>query len=215
MCKDLMVVFLGAPGAGKGTQSDVIADKMSMAHLSSGDLFRKAVARGDELGKIVESYMKSGALVPDEITTKTVLTHMNNEGIRRAILDGFPRTISQAESLDKALEADGRKLDAVILIDVPDEELIRRLASRWVCRECQTPYNYPDGPQGARCKCGGELFQRADDKRETVANRLDVYQKNTAPLIEYYEKQGKLIRVSGVGDITEISHRITDALVEL
>ncbi len=213
--KDLMVVFLGAPGAGKGTQSDMVSAEMEMAHLSSGDLFRKAVARGDELGKVVESYMKAGALVPDEITTKTVLTHMNTEGIRRAILDGFPRTISQAESLDKALDEDGRKLDGVILIDVDDEELIRRLASRWICKDCQTPYNYPDGPQGAKCKCGGELYQRADDNRDTVKNRLSVYQQNTAPLIEYYTRQGKLIRISGVGDVKEISARIKDALLAL
>ena len=215
MMKDLMVIFLGAPGCGKGTQSDLISTTMSMAHLSSGDLFRKAILRGDELGKAVEIYMKSGQLVPDSITTKTVLAHMNKEGIRRAILDGFPRTISQAESLDKTMEEEGRKIDGAILIDVPDDELIRRVAGRWICRICQTPYNFPDGPQGARCKCGGDLYQRADDSRDTVAMRLAVYHQNTAPLIEYYEKQGKLYRVDGVGDMLEIADRIKKVLAEL
>ncbi|MCL2140730.1 MAG: adenylate kinase [Dehalococcoidia bacterium] len=211
-----IAVFLGAPGVGKGTQAALVAQQMQMSHLSSGDLFRQAVERGDELGKQVKAIMESGALVPDEITTQMVLDRLSqSSSARGVILDGFPRNIVQAESLDKALtEKQGRKVDVAVCIDVAQEELIRRLSLRWLCRKCQTPYNRDaEDVTPLVCeKCGGELYQRADDAPDTVLKRLQVYFAATMPLIEYYKQCGILIEVDGGGSVESITARIVLAM---
>jgi adenylate kinase len=210
-----IVVFLGAPGAGKGTQAAAVAGALNMAHLSSGDLFRKAVERGDELGRRVKGYMEKGALVPDEITIQMVLERLAQPSKQRGIiLDGFPRNLAQAESLDMALGALGKSVKSAIYIKVGQPELIRRLASRWLCRRCQAPHTL-EGGAGERTgctRCGGELYQRADDMPATVKKRLEVYFKETAPLIEYYRRQGRLAEIEGEGETQAVTARITAAL---
>ena len=211
-----IVVFLGAPGAGKGTQAAVVSQEMHMAHLSSGDLFRQAVERGDALGQRVKDYMERGALVPDEITIQMVLERLSQFDVQSGvILDGFPRNLIQAESLDKALSGGlYEKVDVAVYISVEQAELVRRLSSRWLCRQCQTPYNY-DGPKEAvpACvKCNGELYQRPDDAPETVQKRLGVYFKDTMPLIEYYKQRGTLAEIDGDGNVESIAERIVKAI---
>lgn len=208
------VVFLGAPGAGKGTQAAVVADKMGMAHLATGDLFRKAIASGDELGKQVKSYLEKGQLVPDKVTVAMVLNRIGQlTDAKGVILDGFPRTLAQAEALDEALKATGEKVGRVIYLAVPEDELVRRLSDRWVCRACQATYAGADRAESDRCrKCGGELYQRNDDTPETVQKRLAVYFKETAPLIEYYRRAKSLVEVDGTGDVEAITGRVVAAL---
>jgi adenylate kinase len=211
----LIVVFLGAPGAGKGTQATMVAQKLNLAHISSGDLFRRAVESGDELGLKVKTYMNKGALVPDEITTQMVLKRIKQIGQKGAILDGFPRNLSQAEFLDSALLEEKRFIDSSVYIKVAEKELLRRLSSRWLCRRCQAPYNCSvdmSVRHGKCLSCGGELYQRPDDNAETVKKRLDVYFKETAPLIEYYRKRGKLAEIDGEGDVAQIKDRILGVL---
>jgi len=211
----VIVIFLGAPGAGKGTQAAGVAREMDMAHISSGDLFRQAVERGDELGRRVKSYMEKGALVPDGITIEMVLDRLAQpSGQKGVILDGFPRNLVQAESLDRALGEQGKAVNSVVYIRVAQPELVRRLSSRWLCKRCQTPYS-KDGGAGvvAACrKCGGELYQRADDAPETVKKRLEVYFRDTAPLIDYYRRHGKLIEIDGEGDAQSVTGRIVSAV---
>ncbi|APV43576.1 adenylate kinase [Dehalogenimonas formicexedens] len=208
------VVFLGAPGAGKGTQAAVVAEKMGMAHLATGDLFRKHIASGDELGREVKSYLDKGQLVPDEVTVRMVLGRIAQLGdAAGVILDGFPRTLAQAEALDEALKQNGEKVGRAIYLAVPENELVKRLSDRWICRGCQAPYTAMDRVESAKCrKCGGELYQRSDDTPETVQKRLDVYFKETAPLIEYYRKAGSLVEVDGTGEVEAITGRVTAAL---
>jgi len=212
----MYIVFLGAPGAGKGTQAAVVAQKMNYVHVASGDLFRQALEKETELGKKAKSYMEKGALVPDEITIAMVLERISAPDCEKGIiLDGFPRNLQQAEALDKALGKQSKSIDKVVYIKVPREELIKRLSGRWICRNCQTPYHEIDSPprvKGKCDKCGGELYQRADDKRETVEKRLEVYFEQTSPLINYYTSTGKLAEVQGVGGIEEIGQRISAAL---
>ena len=208
-------IFLGAPGAGKGTQAAGVAQEMDMAHISSGDLFRQAVERGDELGRKVNAYMEKGVLVPDEVTTQMVLDRLaqpyNHKGV---ILDGFPRNLAQAESLDKALKSQGKTVGWVIYIHVAQPELVRRLSNRWLCRQCQTPYTrYGAAGEAEACqKCGGGLYQRMDDSPETVTKRLEVYFRDTAPLIDYYRRQGKLAEIDGEGDVSKVAGRIVSAV---
>jgi adenylate kinase len=208
------VVFLGAPGAGKGTQAAVVAEKMALAHVATGDLFRKAIASGDELGRQVKSYLEKGQLVPDKVTVSMVLRRIGElTGVSGVILDGFPRTLSQAEALDGALAANGQKVDRVVYLAVPQDELVRRLSDRWVCRACQATYSGADKAAVNNCrKCAGELYQRPDDTPETVKKRLEVYFKETAPLIEYYRKARSLVEVDGTGMVGAITRRITAAL---
>lgn len=188
----MYVVFLGAPGAGKGTQAADVARKLNMVHISSGDLFRQALGKGTELGKKAKSYMERGELVPDEVTTQMVLERLAvPDCARGVILDGFPRNLAQAQSLDKALKQQKKDVDKVILLEVSDEELIKRLSGRWICRNCQAVYHIMNSPpkMAGKCdKCGGELYQRPDDNVETIKNRLEVYAAQTAPLIDYYGK---------------------------
>ena len=211
----LIVIFLGAPGAGKGTQAASVAREMDMAHISSGDLFRQAVERGDVLGRKVKAYMEKGALVPDEITTRMVLDRLNQPSKQKGIiLDGFPRNLVQAESLDGALKDQGKAVNLVVYIRVAQPELVRRLSSRWLCRQCQTPYTRDGvaGDVGACEKCGGEIYQRADDSPGTVTKRLEVYFRDTAPLIDYYRRQGKLAEIDGEADVKKVTGRIVSAV---
>ncbi|MDD5127466.1 MAG: adenylate kinase [Dehalococcoidales bacterium] len=212
----MYVVFLGAPGAGKGTQAAVVAEKIKLEHVASGDLFRQALEKGTELGKQVKSYMEKGMLVPDEITIRMVLDKISKMDSQTGIiLDGFPRTLKQAEELDKALAGQSRGIDKAVYIKVGEKELLKRLSGRWICRNCQAPYHIIDSPPKVKGKCdacGGELYQRADDTLETARKRLEVYFTQTAPLIDYYQKTGKLLEINGEGKIDEISRRIVTAL---
>jgi len=212
----MYVILLGPPGAGKGTQVTNVAEQLNLVQISTGDLFRKAAAQGTELGKLAQSYMKEGKLVPDEITVRMVMEHMKTSDIKSGVVfDGFPRSLKQAESLDKALPGMNKHIDKVIYIKVAEEELLHRLSGRWICRSCQAPYHAVTSPpkvSGACDKCNGELYQRQDDTVETVKKRLKVYFTETAPLIEYYKKTGKLVEVNGEGEINQISKRIIKAL---
>jgi adenylate kinase len=212
----LYIVFLGAPGAGKGTQAALVAKKMKLTHLATGDLFRQAAEQGTELALKAKSYMEKGKLVPDEITIRMILERLAAPDCGSGVIfDGFPRNLTQAEALDKALHEQGKAVDKVIYIKVGEKELLERLAGRWICRRCQTPYHIKNSPPkvwGKCDKCGGELYQRPDDTEETIKKRLVVFFAETAPLIDYYTKQGKLIEVEGEGSMDDIERRILDAL---
>jgi len=214
--KQLNLILLGAPGAGKGTQAVTISKKLGLVHVATGDLFRKEQESGTELGKIAKSYMEKGQLVPDEITVKMLLGRITAPDCTKGvILDGFPRTLEQAKALDKALAAQGNGIDRVLYIKVSNQELLRRLSGRWICRNCQAPYNIVEmSPKVAgKCdRCGGELYQRADDTEETARKRLDVYFSQTMPLIEYYTKTGKLVEVNGEQGIEEVGRDLIAAL---
>ena len=208
----MYIIFLGAPGAGKGTQAATLARELKLVHIASGDLFRQALEQETELGIQAKSYMESGELVPDELTTRMVLERMSAPDCETgAILDGFPRTLAQAEALDKALAQQAKAIDRVVYIKVSEEELLRRLSGRWICRNCQSPYHTVNSPPkvwGKCDKCGGEIYQRPDDTVEAVKKRLQVYFAQTAPLIDYYTAAGKLIEVDGEGDIDEVRRRM-------
>jgi len=212
----MRIVLLGPPGSGKGTQAGVIAQEKGIAHVASGDLFREAARRGDKLGNQVKSYMEKGLLVPDKVTIKMILERISAPDCKKGcMLDGFPRTLEQAKALDKALSGNGEAIDRVIYINVATDELVRRLSGRFICRSCQMPYHLISSPpkvKGKCDKCEGELYQRADDSAETVRRRLDVYVSETAPLIDYYKKAGKLIEINGEGNIAGISNSIISAL---
>ena len=212
----MYIIFLGAPGAGKGTQAANVAEELNLAHIASGDLFRQALEQGTELGIQAKSYMEKGELVPDEITIQMVLERISAPDCESGIiLDGFPRNLEQAEALDEALARQGKAIDKAIYIKVFEEELIKRLSGRWICRNCQTPYHTTNSPpqiEGKCDKCGGELYQRADDTIDTVEQRLQVYFAQTVPLIDYYAQASKLLEVDGEGAMDEVSERIVAAL---
>jgi len=214
--KQFNLILLGAPGAGKGTQAVTISKKLGLVHIASGDLFRKEQESGSELGKIVKSYMEKGQLVPDEITVKMVLGRISAPDCAKGvILDGFPRTLEQARALDKALAAEGKSIDKVLYIKVSNKELLRRLSGRWICRNCQTPYNIVEVPSkvAGKCdRCGGELYQRADDTEETARKRLDVYFRQTAPLIKYYTEAGKLVELDGENSVDKVGSALIAAV---
>ena len=192
-------ILLGPPGAGKGTQAAVIKDKYSIAHVSTGDILRENVKKGTSLGKEAKSFMDSGKLVPDELIIAMVRDRLKNtDCVKGFLLDGFPRTVSQAEALDHLLSNLEVNLDAVILLDVPDDVVIERLSGRRICRRCGTIYhvNFNPSADGSVCdRCGGEIYQRDDDREEVIRNRLNVYYEQTSPLIEYYEKKSLLKKV--------------------
>jgi adenylate kinase len=210
------IVLLGAPGAGKGTQAVMLAGKLKLVQVASGDLFRRALQQETELGKKAKAFMEKGQLVPDEITIQMVLEKLAAPDVKNgAILDGFPRNIKQAGALDKALAKQGKVVDKIIYIKVSEGELLKRLGGRWICRNCQAPYHEVDSPpkvKGICDRCGGELYQRADDKPATVKKRLEVYFAETAPLIDYYKKAGKLREIDGGGGADKVNHRIIEAL---
>ncbi len=211
----MYIIFLGAPGAGKGTQAARVAQELNLVHIASGGLFRQALEQGAEPGLEAKSYMEKGKLVPDEVTIQMVLERISaldcESGV---ILDGFPRNLKQAEALDKALAEQGTAVDKVVYIRVPEKELLARLGGRWICRQCQASYHAVDSPPRVRGKCdrcGGQLYQRPDDSIETVKKRLQVYFTETAPLIDYYTLAGKLLEVDGEGSADEVEVRIVAA----
>jgi adenylate kinase len=210
------VIFLGAPGAGKGTQAAEVAKELKLAHIATGDMFRDAQKRGTALGLKAKEYMEKGQLVPDELTVAMLLERVAQPDCAQGVIfDGFPRTLGQAEALDKAFAGQGKQIDKVVYINVPDEELIGRLGGRWICRQCQTPYHEISAPpkvKGKCDKCGGELYPRADDQPATIKNRLQVFHSQTSPLIEYYKKTGKLTEVNGIGTVDEILKKIIGVL---
>jgi len=204
--------MLGAPGAGKGTQADILSRETGLPHVASGDLFRQALEKKTELGLLAKTYMEHGELVPDEVTIKLILDRINDpDCISGCLFDGFPRTLEQAESLDKSLAIQSKSIDKVIYIKVPDEELVKRLGGRWLCRVCQAPYHIitlPPKVPGKCDKCGGELYQRPDDKEGTIRERLNVFFVQTIPLIEYYGSQNKLAEVDGSLSIERVAKEI-------
>lgn len=212
----MYIILLGAPGAGKGTQAVMLADKLNLVQVASGDLFRQALRDETELGLKAKAYMDKGQLVPDEITIQMVLERLSApDCVSGAILDGFPRNLPQAEALDKALEKQSKIIDKIVYIAVSEGELLKRLSGRWICRDCQTPYHEVDSPPqvtGKCDRCGGELYQRADDNVETIKKRLEVYFEETSPLIDYYTSTGKLLEINGVGGSAEVNQRIVTAL---
>ena len=199
----MFIVLLGAPGSGKGTVGKILAENLKLAHISTGDLFRENLKNETELGKEAKSYMDKGELVPDEITVRMLEKRMEEADVENgAILDGFPRTENQAVVLDKLLESKGNKVDMALNIDVPFDEIVERIANRRSCKGCSEIYNVVFNPpkQEGKCdKCGGELYQRKDQKPEVVQNRLEVYRNTAEELIKYYENKG-VLRTEKAGD---------------
>jgi adenylate kinase len=210
------LIFLGAPGSGKGTQAVRLAEQIDVLHLSTGDLLRAAVKQGTDLGRKAEKFMKAGELVPDDILIDLIEEKQNAGDLNSGfILDGFPRTIPQAEALDAMFERAGTGIDKAVLLDVDDEEIIKRLSGRMYCSECQAGYNYPANMpkvEGVCDRCGGKLVRRPDDEPEVVKNRLDVYKKQTQPIEDYYRKQSVLLPIPGVGTPDDIFDRIRKGL---
>lgn len=204
----MKIIMLGAPGAGKGTQAKMIADKYSIPHVSTGDIFRANIKNGTELGMEAKKYMDQGQLVPDELTVKILLDRVAQDDCKNGyVLDGFPRTIPQAEVLDRALTELGDSIDYAINVDVPDENIINRMSGRRACVACGATYHIvhiPTKVEGICDRCGAELILRDDDKPETVKKRLDVYHTQTQPLIDYYTAKGVLKEVDGTRDMQDV-----------
>ena len=221
MVQGLRLVLFGPPGAGKGTQAQLLTQQLNLAQISSGDLFRHHLGAGTPLGLRAAEYMNQGLLVPDEVTIDIILEKvLSLESREGFILDGFPRNRNQAEALEEALDRRSRGLDKVVSMDVPEEELVSRLAGRFVCRECQAPYTItpaheaagPDG-QAPKCeRCGGELYQRADDHPDAVKKRIEVYYSETFPVLDFYRERGLLVEIPGVDTVDKINRHI---MVEL
>ncbi len=214
--KKRFMVMLGPPGAGKGTQAVKVAKRYSIPHISTGDIFRAAIKEGTEVGLKAKKYLDSGELVPDSVVTDIVAERINKDDCAGGfLLDGFPRTLPQAEALDEILKKGGCPLTAVLDLAVDREALVNRLTARRTCSDCGENYNLMSKKptkEGICDKCGGTLYQRDDDKRETIENRLSVYEKQTAPLIDYYKRSGQLVSVSGEGSIDEVFERVCRAL---
>ena len=209
----MKIIMLGAPGAGKGTQAQMIADQYHIPHVSTGDIFRANIKNGTELGMEAKKYMDQGLLVPDELTVKILLDRVAEEDCKEGyLLDGFPRTIPQAEVLDKALTELGDAIDYAINVDVPDENIVKRMSGRRACLSCGSTYHIPPKKEGVCDKCGNELVLRDDDKPETVLNRLEVYHKQTQPLIQFYEEKGVLRTVDGTKPMKEVFDSIVEIL---
>ncbi|GAA1356816.1 adenylate kinase [Streptomyces beijiangensis] len=213
----MRIVLVGPPGAGKGTQAAYLAKNLSIPHISTGDLFRANISQGTELGKAAKAFMDAGNLVPDEVTigmAKDRMAQPDAEG--GFLLDGFPRNVSQAEALDESLKADGQKLDAVLDLEVPEDEVVKRIAGRRICRNDSShvfhvAYSAPK-QEGVCDTCGGELYQRGDDTEETVRRRLEVYHAETEPIIDHYKAQGLVVTISALGKVTEVTKRAMEAL---
>ena len=212
----MKIIMLGAPGAGKGTQAKKIAEKYQIPHISTGDIFRANIKNGTELGKKAKTYMDQGLLVPDELTCDLVMDRIKQDDCKNGyILDGFPRTIPQAESLTEALAANGEAIDFALNVDVPDANIVNRMAGRRACLKCGATYHIQFAApkkEGICDKCGSELVLRDDDKPETVQKRLEIYHDQTHPLIEYYEKKGVLHTVDGTQTMEDVFKNITDIL---
>ncbi|MFC3994665.1 adenylate kinase [Nocardiopsis sediminis] len=208
--------MVGPPGAGKGTQAQILASELSIPKVSTGDIFRANVSGGTELGKQAKSYMDAGDLVPDEVTNAMVRDRLAQQDAQRGfLLDGFPRNVAQAETLKKMLDDLGTRLDVVLELRVDEEEVVKRLSGRRSCRNCGHAQHVvfdPPKTDGVCDSCGGELFQREDDKEETIRHRLDVYREQTAPLVQFYESEGILVTIAAVGDVKDVTARAKAAL---
>ncbi len=207
----MKLILLGPPGAGKGTQAEILSKKLDVETISTGVMLRTAIREGTELGKLAAGYINDGKLVPDEVVVGIVKDRLSQDDCKKGfILDGFPRTTAQAEALD----ASGAEIDKVLLIDVPDETIIERLSGRRECKECGTPYHvvYKPSPNGDRCTCGGELIQRADDNEETVKSRIEIYHQQTEPIKDYYQAQGKLVVAKGEEELADTTKAVEKAL---
>ncbi|HWQ28492.1 MAG TPA: adenylate kinase [Dehalococcoidia bacterium] len=211
----MRLILLGPPGAGKGTQAARIAEREGLAHISTGDMFRDAVREGTELGKLAKSYMDRGELVPDDVTIRMLLERLRRPDARRGfVLDGFPRNVAQACALDEALAAEGLAIDLALHISVSDDELVRRLSGRWMCRQCGAIYHETNNPPAVagRCdRCGGELYQRDDDRPDVVRARLEK-QKPPEDLLAYYRQAGKLVDVNGEQDLDAVTQSLLEAI---
>ncbi|MEU3740645.1 MULTISPECIES: adenylate kinase [unclassified Streptomyces] len=213
----MRIVLVGPPGAGKGTQAAFLAKNLKIPHISTGDLFRANISQGTELGKQAKAFMDAGNLVPDEVTIGMAHDRMMQpDAVNGFLLDGFPRNVSQAEALDESLKTDGQKLDAVLDLEVPEDEVVKRIAGRRICRNDSShvfhvTYSKPKA-EGVCDVCGGELYQRGDDKEETVRKRLDVYHRETEPIIDHYKAQGLVVTISALGKVDEVTKRAMDAL---
>lgn len=212
----MKIIMLGAPGAGKGTQAKQIAGKYSIPHISTGDIFRANIKNGTELGKKAKEYMDQGLLVPDELTCDLVVDRIGQDDCANGfVLDGFPRTIPQAEALTDALNKLGEKMDYAIDVDVPDENIVKRMSGRRACLDCGATYHVvsiPPKKEGICDACGSKLVLRDDDKPETVQKRLDVYHEQTQPLIDYYKKEGILKSVDGTQPMEDVFAEIVKIL---
>ncbi|MBW2147439.1 MAG: adenylate kinase [Deltaproteobacteria bacterium] len=212
----MKLIMMGPPGAGKGTQAQMLAERFSCPHVSTGDMFREAVKKGSPMGTRAREYMDKGALIPDPIVIGMVEERIDQPDCRNGyILDGFPRTVAQAEALDTSLSRRGAAIDHVINVDVEDAEIVKRLAGRRTCRRCGWTCHVVFDPSkvvGVCDNCGGELFQRADDSEKTVQARLRVYKEQTTPLIQYYQQKGLLRSITGQGSINEIFNRIMEVV---
>ncbi|MCZ0987476.1 MULTISPECIES: adenylate kinase [Streptomyces] len=213
----MRIVLVGPPGAGKGTQAVRLAEKLAIPHISTGDLFRANISQQTELGKLAKSYMDAGNLVPDEVTIAMAKDRMEQPDAENGfLLDGFPRNVSQAEALDRLLDEESIKLDAVLDLEVPEEEVVKRIAGRRICRNDSSHVfhvTYSPPKQAGVCDvCGGELYQRDDDSEETVRTRLEVYHTQTEPIIDYYKAQGLVVTISSLGPVDEITQRALEAL---
>ena len=213
------IILMGLPGAGKGTQASEIVKKFPIPHISTGDMFRKAIKDETDLGKEAKSYMDRGELVPDEVTVGIVKERISEDDAKKGfLLDGFPRTIEQAEALNNIMSELYRNIDAVINIEVPEEELMNRLTGRRICEKCGTTYHLVFNPPKVDCVCdidGGKLYQRKDDNPETVSNRLSVNVKQSKPILEYYDEKGVLKNIDGAKDIDEVTKDVIDILDQL
>ena len=207
----MYLILLGAPGSGKGTQAQVLAQRFAWSHISTGGMLREAVATGSPLGKTAKEYMDRGALVPDELVIAMLVQRIQRDDCRDGfVLDGFPRNLAQAQALDRALAEAGKRLDLALNVTVPDEELVRRLGGRWLCRNCGAIYHEVSNPPrvAGKCdKCGNDLYQRDDDKPETVRARLE-QQKPATYLLDYYRKQGRLVDVEGSRPLEAVTEAI-------
>ncbi|NBI05632.1 adenylate kinase [Senegalia massiliensis] len=212
----MRLILLGPPGAGKGTQASGIINKYNIPHISTGDIFRKNIKEGTDLGKQAKEYMDKGLLVPDELVVGLVKNRLTeNDTENGFLLDGFPRTVAQAEALDTELKNLGWSLDNVINIKVSKDELVERAVGRRICKDCGATYHIKFNPPTIPGKCdvcGGELYQRDDDNEETVTKRIEVYENQTSPLIEYYNKQSVLLNIDGAQNIDKVFDDIVDAL---
>lgn len=216
----MIIIMLGAPGTGKGTVAGLLQEKLGIKQVSTGDIFRKNIKEQTELGKLAEQYISKGQLVPDDVTIKIVEDRLNEADVQKGIiLDGFPRTVKQAEVLDKILTKKGKKVDKVINLTTPEEEIIERIVNRRICSnpECKTIYNVVMNPpkvEGICDKCGSELIQRKDDNEETVKARIKSYVEQTSPLVDYYEKKGILRTENVTKENNHLGKQVADEIIE-
>jgi adenylate kinase len=212
----MKIIMLGAPGAGKGTQARMLAEKYSIPHISTGDIFRANIKNGTELGKKAKAFIDAGALVPDELTIDLVMDRISSEDCAKGfILDGFPRTINQAKKLTEALSKGSGEIDWAIDVEVPDDEIVSRMSGRRICSSCGSSYhvvNIPPKKENVCDECGAELYTREDDKEETVRKRLAVYHEKTQPLIKYYRELGKVISIDGTKEMEAVFNAIVEKL---